>query len=195
MTIKIYHQNQIIYLSNHTEISGDHILVNPSKDLIQTVFFNPQSDTTYYLVNKNFEALKTAVYQCFKIIEAAGGLVSNLNNEILLMFRRGSWDLPKGKIDDGETAEIAAVREVEEETGIKNVQLLQFITTTYHTYFYKNNWALKPTHWFKMSIDTEQPLIPQTEEDIEMLEWVKKDDLAVYLKNMYPSIKDVVSAE
>ena len=195
MTIKIHHQNQIIYLSDQTEIIEKNIIVNPSKEQIQTIFFHQNSDETYYLINENFEALKTSVYHCFKIIEAAGGLVSNANNEILLMYRRGSWDLPKGKIDDGETSEIAAVREVEEETGIRNVQLHQFITTTYHTYFYKNNWALKPTHWFKMSIDTEQPLIPQTEEDIEVLQWVRKDDLAVYLKNMYPSIKDVVSAE
>lgn len=110
----------------------------------------------------------------YKIIEAAGGLVENQAahaNKILVMFRRGSWDLPKGKIDEGETPEIAAVREVEEETGIKNIELGEKLGETYHTYQQKGKRILKKTYWYAMKTLNNE-FTPQIEEDIERLEWV-----------------------
>ena len=195
MTIKIYHQHHIIFLTDNADFEAPTVFKNPTVEQIKQVFFNEWNDEIVCFFSEDFDKLLSLVYSCFKIIEAAGGLVSNPSNDILLMYRRGSWDLPKGKIDDGETKEIAAVREVEEETGIRNIHLHQFITTTYHTYYYKNNWALKPTHWYKMSIDENQELIPQTEEDIEKLEWVHPNSLSVYFENMYPSIKEVLRSE
>ena len=70
----------------------------------------------------------------YKILEAAGGMVLNANRELLVIYRRGSWDLPKGKIDPGETKEEAAVREIQEETGLQEVELGNLICSTYHTY-------------------------------------------------------------
>jgi ADP-ribose pyrophosphatase YjhB (NUDIX family) len=130
-----------------------------------------------------------------KKIIAAGGLVTNTDENILMIFRRGKWDLPKGKLDKGETIEECAVREVEEETGLKNIILGDFLLVTEHQYF--DQWikedVLKKSHWYKMNITDEQKLVPQTEEDITEIKWVNKDELAKCLLNTYPSIIEVIN--
>jgi mutator protein MutT len=129
-----------------------------------------------------------------KKIIAAGGLVANEKNELLIMFRQGKWDLPKGKVDEGETLETAAVREIEEETGIKNVSLGKLIGVTNHEYFEKhlNEDVIKETHWFAVKANSETKLIPQTEEDIEKIIWVDETELKECLKNTYPNIKEII---
>ena len=129
-------------------------------------------------------------------IIAAGGLVTNPKGEILWIFRRGFWDLPKGKLDERETIQTCAVREVAEETGISNLVLGDLILKTTHRYhdIYFNSEVEKTTYWYKMSIDQLQDGIPQTEEDIEAIAWVKKEDLAPYLAKTYDSIKEVMEA-
>lgn len=127
-----------------------------------------------------------------KMIEAAGGLVFNSNQELLMIFRRGFWDLPKGKVDEGETLDQCAVREVMEETGLQHIQIDEFLTTTYHTYQQNGDTILKPSHWFKMLSSFAETLVPQTEEDISKIKWVSKKE-AVQLKElMYPTIKHLV---
>jgi ADP-ribose pyrophosphatase YjhB (NUDIX family) len=125
-------------------------------------------------------------------ITAAGGIVQNDQGQILLIFRRGKWDLPKGKLDDGESIEECAVREVEEETGLKNVQLGELIDITTHVYTEKAKDIVKQTHWFAMKVDGEQQLVPQTEEDIMEIKWVKENELSGYLSNTYPNIVTIV---
>ena len=129
-----------------------------------------------------------------KTIIAGGGLVQNEAGEMLLMFRRGVWDMPKGKLDKGETIEQCAVREVEEETGLQQISLGKFIFTTYHDYFDK--WTkkdvLKETHWFAMHVTGNQTLVPQAEEDIEEIVWVKPENLIHYTDNMYKNIIQVI---
>jgi len=129
-----------------------------------------------------------------KKIIAAGGLVLNESNEILMIFRRGKWDLPKGKLDDGESIETCAIREVMEETGLTKVELGSLIEITHHTYFdpWMKEDVIKETHWFRMKADTTQPLIPQTSEDIEMIEWVGRSHLNEKLANSYDTIVEVV---
>ena len=129
----------------------------------------------------------------FKIIEAAGGTVFNKNKEVLMIHRRGYWDLPKGKIDPGETPEIAAVREIQEETGLQEVTLGDHLIDTYHTYQQKGKRILKKTYWYKMTTP-EMELTPQAEEDIEKAVW---QNVEGYLKNpgvVYGSILDVLLA-
>jgi 8-oxo-dGTP pyrophosphatase MutT (NUDIX family) len=129
-------------------------------------------------------------------IIAAGGIVVNPNKEILWIFRRGFWDLPKGKLDPNETIEACAIREVIEETGITNLVLGDLILTTKHLYHdrYLNTEVEKTTYWYKMSTDTLQAGIPQTEEDIEAVKWVKQADLAPYLEQTYDSIQEVIQS-
>ena len=129
-----------------------------------------------------------------KII-AAGGLVTNQQEELLMIFRRGKWDLPKGKLDKGESIEDCAVREVEEETGIRNIQLGRLIAITYHDYFDARirQDVTKESHWYAMKILNDQKLIPQTEEDITDIKWVNEIDLKKCLKNSYPNIIEIVA--
>jgi 8-oxo-dGTP pyrophosphatase MutT (NUDIX family) len=150
-----------------------------------------------YRQKGNIFARVTKYYTHFmlKSIIAAGGIVVNPNNEILWIFRRGFWDLPKGKLDPGETIETCAVREVMEETGIKSLQLQGLIVTTKHQYHdpYLNEPVEKTTYWYKMSTDILQEGLPQTEEDISEIAWVKKEALSPYLDNTYDTIKDVIA--
>ena len=130
------------------------------------------------------------------IIIAAGGLVQNSKGEILLIYRRGFWDLPKGKLDPGELIPECAVREVQEETGIQTLDLGPFICNTTHTYFDKwlNQDVEKHTHWYAMLSLENETLVPQTEEDIEKIEWVPMEQLHQYLLETYPTIRTVFDA-
>ena len=127
-------------------------------------------------------------------IIAAGGLVTNPKGEILWIFRRGFWDLPKGKLDEGETIQTCAVREVAEETGISNIQLHDMLCFTNHLYFdtYLNEEVSKRTYWFHMTIPNLQEGIPQLTEDIEKIEWLSLDKARHCLNHTYPTILEVV---
>lgn len=127
------------------------------------------------------------------IIKAAGGLVINERDELLMIYRKGHWDLPKGKLDEGETLEACAVREVEEETGLQNVQLKKLIGSTNHEYVENNTSINKETHWYLMQVSGEQQLIPQVEEDITNIRWIHFNDLDIYLNNSYDNIRYIVN--
>lgn len=144
------------------------------------------------LFTHDFLSSKQLLWDQFTVIQAGGGLVENENQEILMIYRRGKWDLPKGKLDEGETLEECAVREVKEETGLKNIQLLNFLVTTYHTYHAFNQFILKETYWYRMRTISAQKLTPQTEEDIVQIEWVKPEGMPEKLIHTYPSIRDVL---
>ena len=126
------------------------------------------------------------------LMEAAGGVVKNSNEELLVIFRKKKWDLPKGKLDYAESPENAAIREVKEECGIKNLELGKLLMNTFHIYTEKNKFILKKTHWFYMMSTDSGELIPQQEEKIEEARWMSKEKI---LKKVYPktyaSIRDV----
>lgn len=126
-----------------------------------------------------------------KII-AGGGIVENDENKILLQLRKGKWDLPKGKLDDGETIEECAIREVEEETGLRNIKLGDVVGITRHLYKENGIDKEKETHWFAMKVSGQQNLVPQIEEDILELKWVGKDELKNYLSNTFNNIIDIL---
>ena len=140
----------------------------------------------------SLEELKKAFFKKFTFIQAAGGLVMNEKKEILIIFRRGRWDLPKGKLDTGEKLEDCAVREVEEETGLTKVKLISALTITYHTYHEGARFILKESNWYNMKAGSEQKLIPQTTEDIHEIKWVKAVELKQYIRNSFPSVADVL---
>jgi 8-oxo-dGTP pyrophosphatase MutT (NUDIX family) len=127
-------------------------------------------------------------------ILAGGGLVENERGEILFMFRKGKWDLPKGKLDPGESLEACALREVEEETGVGRLELKHFLLVTEHEYVESGLHILKETHWYLMKADSHQELMPQTEEDITELRWIGPTDFNIVQRNTYPAILDVMKA-
>jgi 8-oxo-dGTP pyrophosphatase MutT (NUDIX family) len=143
-------------------------------------------------LHTDLPALQHAFYKKFTLIQAAGGLVTNEANEILMIHRRGKWDLPKGKLDAGETLAECAVREVEEETGLRNIELIAPLITTYHTYHEGSHFILKESYWYTMHVTGKQQLVPQTAEDIHDIKWVNKSELETYKNNSFPSVADVL---
>jgi 8-oxo-dGTP pyrophosphatase MutT (NUDIX family) len=140
------------------------------------------------IYDKDFEKLKEDFFRHFTIIKAGGGLVKNKNGKILLILRRGKWDLPKGKLDDNETIEECAKREVQEETGLQEIKVIRPIEITYHTYVQFGKHILKESHWYAMKATVDEKLIPQTEEDITEIIWASKEDLKKYIPNTFPTI-------
>lgn len=145
-------------------------------------------------LHSNPEELRKAFWKKFLLIKAGGGLVKNAEDRYLFMMRRGVWDLPKGKLDPGETIEQCAVREVGEETGLEQVQLEGPLLLTYHTYDENGKHILKETHWFRMNVADTSGLKPQQEEQITELRWVGVGEFDEVLHHTFPSIRDVVRA-
>ena len=125
-------------------------------------------------------------------VNAGGGLVCNEEGKFLLIRRSGLWDLPKGHQETGENIELTALREVEEETGLKNLTLGEFIRVTDHTYFRNEKWHLKHTWWYRMACQGDgADTTPQTEEGITEIRWVSKEELPEFLQQTYPTIVEV----
>lgn len=145
-----------------------------------------------YLHFSDFGKLKKDFKSIFKIVPAAGGLVMNENNEILFIHRRGSWDLPKGKLDPNETKKEAAIREVEEETGVNGLSIEKKLLVTKHTYKDKNKRrCIKKSYWYLMKCKS-QNLVPQLEEDIIKAQWMTLSKFQKLDEAVYQSIRDVL---
>lgn len=128
----------------------------------------------------------------YKMIYASGGVVFN-NDKLLMIFRNGFWDLPKGKIELNESELECAVREVEEECGIERLSVVKFLKYTYHTYVEDNQPILKKTSWFLMSSDYMKKLTPQKSEGIIKVIWVSKNEIPSKLDNSFENIKDLLN--
>ena len=155
-------------------------------------------EVIYRLKNENIEGI---VLHCdnleqdwenfknnFKVVVAGGGLVINENQDILFIYRNDKWDLPKGRIEKGESIDTTAIREVEEECGIKDLQIRQKLITTWHIY-YQNQYCLKETHWFLMDSNYKEELKPQVEEGITEVKFIPKSEINSVLGNSYSNIK------
>lgn len=129
----------------------------------------------------------------FKVIFAAGGVIFNADDKLLMIKRLGKWDLPKGKMDEGESAEETALREVCEETGVCHAKIISQLDDTYHIYQLRGQYILKRTYWFRMLSDTSEKIKPQTEEDILEVKWKNKVEVKTALKNSYGSVRDLLS--
>ena len=110
-------------------------------------------------------------------------------SEILFIYRNDKWDLPKGKAEKNEQLPQTALREVKEETGIKEVSINKPLDITYHIFRRNNEYRLKVTYWFDMFSDYEGIFFPQLDEGITDVKWVKKADLEEVKINSYPNIR------
>lgn len=129
-----------------------------------------------------------------RLVEAAGGAVQDEQGRLLVIHRRGHWDLPKGKLDPGEDHAAAAIREVQEECGLQRLALLEELPETWHTYAEKGAPCLKRTRWFRMQGSAAEPLRAQHEEDIELAKWAAREELPALIEASYPSLRAVFSA-
>src|SRR5215217_1033786 len=143
-------------------------------------------------LHHDVEAVLNSFKKKLSLVKAAGGFVHTEDDNVVLIFRRGKWDLPKGKLDKNEDLKTCALREVKEETGLTDVKIEQPLTITYHTYHQFGEHILKESHWYLMAAD-KQLLTPQTDEDITKCEWVSVDELGPYMDNTHASILDVVN--
>ncbi len=130
----------------------------------------------------------------FKVVVAAGGLVTNPAQEILFIYRSNVWDLPKGRIEEGESIEETAIREVEEECGAENLKLKGALLNTYHLFYMDEMQQLKITHWYLMESDFQNNLKPQLEEGITQVLFKNADQVREAMKNTYANIKLVLDA-
>ena len=202
---KIYINGKPVFLT--TSEGMRELGIQPSKNAHVTHYIGKKKTIKQYLdlLNKNKDIQAVVLFyddlpvlwndfmECFTLLEAAGGYVRNEKGELLVFYRRGSWDMPKGKIDPGETPEQAAVREVQEETGLVHLKLGDFLAHTYHTYELKGKRILKKTWWYFMETPDLQ-LVPQTEEDIEEIRWVEPRAWLGSGVEVYPNIREVMEA-
>lgn len=178
------------YLHQGSTIFIDEFNTHTVKTIIEEME-RPEMNAGVFL-HKDVDEVLDSIKEHMTVLQAAGGLVHVGGENVLLIFRRGKWDLPKGKLDKGEDLATCAVREVTEETGINGVKINDLITITYHTYHERDSFILKETYWYLMTVEQLQPFVPQLEEDIDKCEWVKTGNLAPYLDNTYPTIVEVV---
>ena len=185
-------------LLNFSEFRG-HVLILNADSLTATKIFDglklqPKNlnFNAIYLVTESEIEVEISIKNCFTVIKAAGGVVVK-GDKVLLMNRLMKWDLPKGKLDSGEKSQIAAIREVEEETGVK-ARLIIKLTTTWHTYTQNNQNIIKRTKWYLMDCLDDSKMKPQTEEGITEIKWVDKFELAQAMSDSYSSIRYVVNA-
>lgn len=151
-----------------------------------------QSSKYFYVLTADPKAFLERITLTAKLIEAAGGLVKNSDGTYLFIYRNNKWDLPKGKLEKSEKKKDAAVREVEEECGIKVAKLEDKLCKTYHMYMWKDKTVLKKTHWYLMRHKGKAKLVPQIEEGITDVRWFNKDQIVQIIHNTFPSIIDVL---
>jgi len=197
---KVFYNERTVFfienkeLINESEKNTIHYFLNTEnlKIAIADFLTSSESQTLYVLCNSAEFTFKE-FSNLYIIIEAAGGVVKNKLGEILFIFRRNKWDLPKGKMEKNETPEISALREVEEECGITNLKIIKPLEITYHTYTLNNKDILKPTHWYEMHYSEAEIPKPQLEEEITEACWLNKKELTKVYNNTFPSIIDVLN--
>ena len=149
-------------------------------------------DITYLYIHSDIDKVFKSLLLKTTVIKAAGGLVRNGEGKFLFIHRLGKWDLPKGKVEGNEKMRSAAVREVEEECGIKVDYLGDKLTTSYHMYTMRGKTVLKQTNWYNMGVNKSPILTPQLEEDITEAKWVDRQDLEKLEDNTYPLIAQII---
>jgi 8-oxo-(d)GTP phosphatase len=142
-----------------------------------------------YIYHPNHEEILNKFTKTIPRVVAAGGVVTNPLGKVLFIYRNDKWDLPKGKVDKGETIEAAAIREVEEETGVKGLEIENFLRTTYHIFKRNGQYKLKEVHWFAMKTSYKGPLLGQLEEGIVKVKWKGPDKIKKALQNSFTNIK------
>lgn len=196
---KVFFQDRIIYLTedftsnffNNYGLFYKFYNSDELKDLLK-LFSYVTSIKKLYVFHSKLDQLFKQFSSCFVNITAAGGVVINPEGKVLMIKRRGKWDLPKGKAEAGENNEQTALREVIEETGIRDLEIVKPLITTYHIYSSGNDHILKKNIWFDMRSSSNEDTVPQIEEEIKEAVWFDPGDLSLILGNTFLSVIDVL---
>ena len=176
--------NEIIKETDFQMFLLDSVDIN---QLVSKMFHNKIQKA--YLYHSDAKEIMKVLKSKIPVQKAGGGLVYNENGDVLFIFRNGKWDLPKGGTEKGEDIEDTAIREVEEETGVKGLKITNRLQKTYHIFKRNGEYKLKITHWFEMLTDYKGILIGQEDEGIEEVRWVKSNNISEVLGNSYENIK------
>ncbi|MFC2150923.1 NUDIX hydrolase [Bacteroidota bacterium] len=195
---KVFYNDRTVFFIdndlNYIEQNDNKIHYFKNKKQLKSainIFLNNQELIELYVVHRDIDFAFNKFKKLYKLIEAAGGLVKTDNENYLLIFRRGKWDLPKGKLERNEVPELAALREVEEECGLGDLEIQKLLEITYHTYKLKNKDILKRTYWYVMLYKGNEEPKPQTEEEITEVRWFNTKSLNEVFLNTFPSIIEV----
>ncbi len=198
MELKIYFDTKFVLLtdSKGTKKIENFYICNDNSTLLKAINSLAEEACNYaVLYNESIDFLLQLFKSNYTYIEAAGGFIKNELGEYLFIYRREKWDLPKGKLEKGETPEVAALREVAEETGLQNVIEKDYRCSTWHTYEMYGQKVLKQTYWYNMEAQKNQNSAPQTEEEITELQWLAESDFGKVFENTFPSIITVINCK
>ena len=188
---QVFYKKKIILLTDVLQ-EGKDFKSFPIKDVkFKKVIklLNKKNTNSVHLFHKNKDKLLKYFFKLIPTVIAAGGKITNSKSETLFIYRNDKWDLPKGKAEKNEQLPQTALREVKEETGIKEVSINKPLDITYHIFRRNNEYRLKVTYWFDMFSDYEGIFFPQLDEGITDVKWVKKADLEEVKINSYPNIR------
>jgi 8-oxo-dGTP pyrophosphatase MutT (NUDIX family) len=188
---QVFYKKKIILLTDVFK-EGKDFKSFPIKDVkLKKVIklLNKKNTNSVHLFHKNKDKLLKYFFKLIPTVIAAGGKITNSKSETLFIYRNDKWDLPKGKAEKNEQLPQTALREVKEETGIKEVSINKPLDITYHIFRRNNEYRLKVTYWFDMFSDYEGIFFPQLDEGITDVKWVKKADLEEVKINSYPNIR------
>ena len=188
---KVFVNDKPLFLTNEIEKETDfQLFLLESIDIEQLIikmFQNKiQKASLYYPDEK---AILKKLKEKIPVSKAGGGLVYNKNGDVLFIFRNGKWDLPKGGIEKGEEINFTALREVEEETGVNELEIIRKLQKTYHVFKRNGKYKLKITHWFEMQTTFDGTPFPQADEGIEKAVWLNQEQVKEALKNSFENIK------
>ncbi|MCV6631467.1 MAG: NUDIX domain-containing protein [Flavobacteriaceae bacterium] len=188
---KVFANEHPIILTNILEEEGEHrtflLETAPLVDIFKNM--GKSGYKRVHLYHKDADRLLPLLFERIKVVLAAGGVVKNKEGQILFIFRKGKWDIPKGKVDKKESLEDAAIREVEEETGVSGLSIDSFLMKTYHIFKRRNMYQLKETYWYAMRTSYTGKLVPQVEEEITEVAWKSKAEIKGIRSNTYENIK------
>jgi 8-oxo-dGTP pyrophosphatase MutT (NUDIX family) len=195
---KIYFDDRVVILTSKINKSfekNDGLFLKSNKkeeifDILQA-FENLKETKCLYIHGDSTGNLFNLVKSNYTIIEAAGGIVKRDDGKMLAIFRRGKWDLPKGKVEKGEFYKQTALREVSEECGLQQIEIVKKIAETYHTYIENDRKILKRTFWYDINLKGNETPTVQTSEDITDYMWYDFQNLKDIMKNTFESLKDI----
>ena len=188
---KVFVNDSPLILTNRLSetVNGNYFLLNGNaiKEAINALMKNKLEEAFIYHPN-NEEILKKFTKK-IPLVVAAGGVVTNKKGKVLFIYRNDKWDLPKGKLDKGETLEECAVREVMEETGVEDLIIENFLRTTYHIFKRNGKYKLKEVHWYAMKTAYDGKLIGEEKEGIVKVKWKGPPKIKKALENSYTNIR------